>query len=153
MTRRRLLDLLTVKSGETKPISDWTYEGMVLLETDTLEFYQLKGGQWVRFIGSSGSADPTTSVTATTYTVLTSDRVILVDDDTAGANVTVTLPAAATAGSGFSVVIMKTGSTGQVTIDGNGSETINGELTFDLAVQYESVKVVTNGTAWFIIEA
>lgn len=37
------------------------------------------------------------------------------------------------------------------TIDGAGDETINGASTFVLDVQYERVKIVSNGTAWFNI--
>lgn len=93
----------------------------------------------------------TTSVTATTYTTLITDDVILVDDDTAGADVTITLLAAATAGDGFQMTIKKLGTTGTVTLDGNGSETIDGELTLDILVQYNSVTLVCDGSNWYII--
>lgn len=98
-------------------------------------------------------AATTTSVTSTTYTALATDAVILVDDDTAAATVTITLPAAATAGDGFQLVVFKQGSTANIIIAGDGVETINGELTTRLIAQYESIKLITNGTAWFIIEA
>jgi uncharacterized Zn-binding protein involved in type VI secretion len=88
-----------------------------------------------------------------TYTALATDAVILVDDDTAAATVTITLPAAATAGDGFQLVVFKQGSTANIIIAGDGVETINGELTTRLIAQYESIKLITNGTAWFIIEA
>lgn len=106
-----------------------------------------------RAILDGGVRKPATTVTSTAYTALVTDSNILVDDDTAGAQVTITLPAAATAANGFELVIMKIGGTANVVIDGSGSETINGVTTQTLTSQYESIKILTNGTAWFIIEA
>lgn len=96
---------------------------------------------------------PTKNITTTAYTALLTDTVLLVDDDTAGAAVTVTLPVAATAESGFFLVIFKKGTTGNVVIDGAGAETINGAATQSLVAQYESIKIVTDGNSWFVIEA
>lgn len=104
-----------------------------------------------RLTAKHGISTPTTSVTATTYTTLATDSVILVDDDTAAAEVTVTLLAAATAGDGFLLNIKKTGSTANVVIDGNGAETIDGATTNTLTTQYESVKLICDGTEWHII--
>lgn len=39
--------------------------------------------------------------------------------------------------------------TDDATIDGNGAETINGAANFVLDVQYEWVKVVTDGVSWY----
>jgi hypothetical protein len=38
-----------------------------------------------------------------------------------------------------------------VTIDGNAAETIDGDLTIDLTLQYESVMIVCDGSNWHII--
>lgn len=89
-----------------------------------------------------------TTVTTTSHTAA-NEHVILVDDDTAGAAVTVTLPAAS-GNSGLQYVIKKIGSTANVVIDGNGSETIDGATTATLTTQYEVMTVICNGTAWFI---
>jgi len=126
--------------------------GALTLDTDLAI---TEGGTGASTVGAAKQnlQVPTRTVTATTDTALVTDSTILVDDDTAAATVTVTLPAAATAGDGFEIVIMKTGSTADVIIDGSGTETINGDLTQTLSVQYGSVKLITNGTAWFIIEA
>jgi hypothetical protein len=60
--------------------------------------------------------------------------------------VTCTLPSAATVGNGFFVNISNQG-TGTVTIDGDGAETIDGEVTKDLAPG-ESCTVVCNAVLW-----
>jgi hypothetical protein len=37
-----------------------------------------------------------------------------------------------------------------VTVDGNASETIDGALTYALAVQYQSITIISDGTNWHI---
>jgi hypothetical protein len=65
-------------------------------------------------------------------------------------DITVNLVAAATCGSGFKYQI-KNRSTNTITIDPNGSETIDGSATFDLSTQEASVTLITDGSNWFII--
>lgn len=74
----------------------------------------------------------TTSVTLD----IAGPRIIYVDDDTAGGVVTVTLPAKGGADKA-TFEIKKLGSTANVIIDGNGSETIDGATTAVLTQQYE----------------
>jgi len=48
--------------------------------------------------------------------------------------------------------IKKIGAAGNdVVIDGASSETIDGATTFTMDIQYESVTLVCNGSAWFIV--
>ena len=89
----------------------------------------------------------TVTVTTTSHTAA-DDHVILVDDDTAAAQVTVTLPASA---DGNQYHIKKLGTTANVVIDGNGSETIDGALTVTLSIQYDSIMIVADGANWHII--
>ena len=62
----------------------------------------------------------------------------------------VNLVAAATCTSGFKYQI-KNRSTNAITINPNGSETIDGALTFSLSTQEASVTLITDGSNWFII--
>lgn len=82
------------------------------------------------------------------YTIAVTDAVILADAS-AGA-FTLTLPAAATAGSGKKFLIIKTdASLNAVTIDGNGAETIDGQVSLMLISQYQTLTVVGDGSsAW-----
>lgn len=89
------------------------------------------------------------TVILTTHTAAIEDAV-LVDDDTAGGAVTVNLPLAAANG-GKLYHIKKLGTTGSVTVDGNGSETIDGSLTFTLTAQYQAITIVTDGSNWHIL--
>jgi hypothetical protein len=84
-----------------------------------------------------------------TYTATASDHVILCD--ASGGTFTVTLPAVSGV-TGLVLHIKKTDSSSSaVTIDGNSAETIDGDQTIDLTLQYESVMIVSDGTSWHII--
>lgn len=88
------------------------------------------------------------------YTLTTADSVILCNA-TSG-SFTITLPAASTCYDPTNLAsivynISKIDSSANtVTIDGNGSETIGGELTFDLIAQNEVLTLVTNGSNWYL---
>jgi hypothetical protein len=71
--------------------------------------------------------------------------------DATGAAFTVTLPPAAQY-KGLQFIIKKVdASANAVTIDGAGSETIDGAATLDLASQYDSATVISDGTGWHVI--
>ena len=77
------------------------------------------------------------------YTVTSADRGRLI---TVTGTTTITLPAAATAGEGFPLLIVNIG-TGVVTIDGATSETINGNTSVDVQ-SGDSFLLTCNGTSW-----
>lgn len=93
----------------------------------------------------------TRAVVATGAVTTADNHQLLLCDATAGA-ITLTLPLAATAADGFTVAIKKSDvSANAVTVDGNGTETIDGGLNFILSSQYEYVVLVCNGTSWSIV--
>lgn len=99
--------------------------------------------------GAVGKKTVTSSKT-TAYTTTTTDDVVLCDASSAG--FTITLVTAA-GNSGLELVIRKTDSTfNQIIIDGNGSETIDGALTKRLSTQYESIKIISDGSNWLLVE-
>jgi hypothetical protein len=83
------------------------------------------------------------------YTATSSDHTILCD--ASGGSFTVTLPAA----SGVTRIIYhikKTDSSGNtVTVDGNASETIDGDTTKIISTQYDSMMITCDGSNWHII--
>jgi hypothetical protein len=99
---------------------------------------------------SGGMTVAVETLTGTSDTLDGDNLVVLVDDDTAGSTVTITLPAAAS-NDGRVYHIKKLGTTANVIIDGNASETIDGETTFTLTIQYESIKLVCDGSNWSIL--
>ena len=96
-------------------------------------------------------ASPAINAQSANYTVLATDQNKLITVDATGGSRTITLLAAATAGSGFKIGIKKIDiSTNTVIIDANASETIDGALTYTLSNQYEDVYIISNGTNWYI---
>lgn len=93
--------------------------------------------------------DLVVTVTATTYTI-EGKKYILVDDDTAGGAVTITLPPAIDS-TDREIIVKKLGTTGNVTVDGNGSETIDGVTTNVITTQYAAIHIVSDGAGWFTI--
>ena len=89
------------------------------------------------------------TVTDTSYSVGPED-VVLVDDDAAGAAVTINLPSATT-NKGRVKHIKKLGSTGNVTVDGSGLETIDEATTNVLTTQYGVLIIVSDGTEWWTL--
>ena len=76
---------------------------------------------------------------------------ILVNNSAADA--TVTLPAASAASERiYNIKKINSSAAYKVIIDGNGSETIDGSTTYNLYLQYESVKIQSDGSNWHILE-
>jgi hypothetical protein len=100
--------------------------------------------------GTNAFGNPVTVSTKTsTYTLMVTDFVIL-GDCTSGA-FSLNLPTAS-AGVGRIFFLKKIDSSANVlTIQANGSELIDGNNTFLLPSQRQSVTVVSSGTAWYIL--
>lgn len=98
---------------------------------------------------AGGPVAISTKTGPTTYTVLSTDCVLRAD--ASGGSITFNLPAASTV-TGRIFYFKRIDSSGNtVTIDANGSETIDGALTQTLPVQYFSLTIISNGTSWDII--
>lgn len=95
-------------------------------------------------IGPLMLTDPTPVVAA--YSMRFDDELVLADA-TAGA-FTVTLPDVTLDARPF-YVIKKVDAVATVTVDGNGSQTIDGALTVDLASQWDSLLLVHDNAAWY----
>lgn len=91
-------------------------------------------------------AQPTAStLSEATATLEAKPQALLVDDDTAGETVTITLPSAPAAAN-IQFDIKKVGSTADVVIVG----TIDGQSSLTLRYQNSSVSLFSNGVAYFI---
>jgi hypothetical protein len=90
--------------------------------------------------------------TATSYTALADDYLIRVTS-TAAAR-TITLPTAASiAGRVYEIKDASGGAaTNNITINADGTETIDGELTQAIISNYGSIKIVSDGTNWSIVK-
>lgn len=98
--------------------------------------------------GAEGVKKDLTSVSTST-TLNDSHWTVLVD--ASGGAVTITLPAAADHKYREYNIKKIDSSAYAVTVDGNGSETIDGATTQVISAQWDCVTVHCNGTAWFVI--
>lgn len=91
----------------------------------------------------------TVDAKSSNYTVLASDAGKLLTVSAAAAPRTITLPAAATVGNGFSIKVKKSDSSvNTVAIDANAAETIDGSLTKILRKEDQSISLVCDGANW-----
>ena len=104
-----------------------------------------------------GGADALTvfgflAVTASSTLTAANQRQLINVDATSGV-ITITLPAAATVGSGWAVQIRKAdASANLVTISRSGTDLINGVATLPLAVQHQSFILFSlGGTSWGVV--
>lgn len=107
------------------------------------------GRIWLDTADNSGTSGVRTVVTIISNTTLdlTNDVVLV---DTSGGPITVTLPVAADrVGKQFDI---KNIGTGVATIDGDGSETIDGSLTIKLSGALKpAATVVNDGSNWWVL--
>lgn len=99
-------------------------------------------------ITASASGYSVTTKTTTHTETATSGEVIILCDTTSG-GFTVNLPSAVS--NTAKITIKKIAGSNNLTIDGNGSQTIDGGLTAVLVRIYESVTLISDNANWHII--
>lgn len=105
----------------------------------------MTGPAWIPGTSSGATTTfPFTNKTAT-YTIDDQDCIINCTSNT----FTVTLPTSVGLTGQFFVI--KNSGNGIITIEADAAETIDGELFKVLAVQYESITVVSDGANWIIV--
>ena len=100
-------------------------------------------------VGGALKGARTTSA-AGVYTVLITDFIVAKTGITGGGD-TVTLPTVAAAGAGRIFIIKDeagTAGTNNITVDGNGAETIDGAANVTISANYGSVNLYCTGTSW-----
>lgn len=100
---------------------------------------------------NGGLALPVDSYSASPVNVQTNQYAIVCDCTSEA--ITVNLPAAADADATRKVFVIKKvdSSANAVTIDANGTETIDGSETYTLSNQWDTVTVLSDGTQWLIV--
>lgn len=139
--------LVTVKhaAGGAGQLSLVTGGDFVLGDTSHwIDFYV--NGTQLEEIARFPSAGSVVSSKSGNYTVTVADRGDLIE---CTATLTLSLPAAATAGKGFDLLVECAG--GVTTIDPSGAETIGGASTL-LLYRGDKVRITCTGTAWKIVQ-
>ena len=138
-------DTVRISSAYTLPTSDGT-NGQVLT-TD--------GSGAVTFADAGGGGGGASALTIDTktgaYTVVSGDLGKIIEFTGTGA-VTASLTSASTLGSGWYAYIRSNKTTGFITIDPDGSETIEGATTLSVK-RGQTVKIVSGGTNWLVTES
>jgi len=126
------------------PVEDGSADQV--LKTDgsgNLSFTTVSGGATAPTVTSDS---PSGDVTITTTTGI--EEIYLL---TPSADITVNLPSASTAGSGYKYLIKNLSSSYILTVDANSTETIDNTETYDINIQYQSLSIVSDGSNWHII--
>ena len=149
-------DALTVpNTNPVKADSAGRFPDIFLQDQDYKVVWKTAAGVTVATPDPVRAAEPnSTAVIAktTTYTVTAADNGKLIKADATAGAFTITLPAAATAGDGFEVSVKKVDSSANaVTLDADGSETIDGDTDVSLPNQFDVVTVRSDGTSWQVL--
>ena len=94
-----------------------------------------------------------TSVVAGSTAVATTDDGITYICDTTSGNVTLTLPAVATAGAGFFFASIKVHADNQVIVDPNGAELVQSASTYTQDGDDEAAVYFCDGSSWHVMSA
>lgn len=112
------------------------------------QIYEVKAQTFKTQSGTVGGNVAVRSVT-TTDTATVADEILLLS----GASFTQNLPTAVgNTGKTFTIKHNGTSLTQVYTLDGNGSQTIDGATTYGLYTNGETVKLVSDGANWHVIE-
>ena len=102
--------------------------------------------------GGGGSTPDTTTVSqGTDYTISTSTGIEEAFFITPTADINVNLPSAVTVGEGYKYNIKNLASGFSLTVDADGSQTIDASLTYVINNQFQSITIMSDGANWFII--
>jgi len=112
---------------------------------DTTQLYQAI----LELINTGGSGVAEVAFGDSPYTAISGSKIIEVD--TSGGNVVVNLPAVAGVTGQRWIVAKMTADANTVTIDGNSSETINGETTQVIEYQYTVLTVLALSSEWALV--
>ena len=134
---------LVIPSGTTAQRPTTPLNGMVRYNQTLFRYegYNTNSSSWVSLSGSTATAK------SANYTAVDGDFILMT---TSTINRTVTLPLAANSTNAIIEVKKIDSAIGNVIIDANGAETIDGATTFTIDTQYQSIKLHCDGTSWWI---
>ncbi len=142
-----------IAAANLTDLNDVNYTAGAGIDGYVLEYVHANNRWEAKAASGGGASVPTTTAVSqgTDYTISTTSGIEEIFFITPTADISVNLPAAATAGDGYKYNIKNLASGFTLTIDPNSTETIDGSTTFDLASQYQSITIVSDGSNWFII--
>ena len=141
--------IVQANSTQTKDLQEWnTSGGTVLNVVDHAGNVGIGTSAPASMLDLHGSLSLPIKTITSAYTITASDYTILCNNTSA---ITITLPTAAGISGRVYVLKKISSNTYAVTVDGNGSETIDGASTISISTQWLSYMIQSNGTSWFVI--
>jgi hypothetical protein len=145
---------ITWRSGSGAPSDSLGEDGDFYLRTDTFDVYKKAAGTYAIELNIKGATGATGSMGVLTVVTRSSNTILGAGDSGriihASGTYTQTIDAAATLGSGWWCIVKNTG-TGLITLDPNGSETIDG-VTTKILQPGETQYLSCNGTGFINAE-
>ena len=139
-------------SGQSNVVADSTSDTLTLVAGSNITITTNATNDEITIASAGGANLPTvTTLTNTTNTLTVGDISKIIRIDTTSNNVTATLPTAV-GNTGYIFWIKRiSGGSNTATIDTTSSQTIDGQSTAVLTVEYEAIGLYSNGTNWEII--
>jgi hypothetical protein len=127
--------------------------GNTIITIDNINLYdQLDWTGLTATIADLNSTSTETLLKTSTYTVSISDRGKTILADASGGAFTINLPASATAGNKFKIIIKKIdNSTNAVTIDPAGTEKIDEQTTYVLQDYFDFIESHSDASNWHVV--
>ena len=120
-------------------------EGLLVYDTDTKSFWYYSGSQWHQL--NSGYA-PEKTITAS-YSITPSDFTLFAN---VSSNMIITLPDINAVPSGKIYIIKAINLLGSLSVATQGTDKIDGQSSYTFSTQYETLKVQSDGSNWWIIK-
>ena len=115
--------------------ANMTYDGTTITLNDNVK--------------TGGGMNNTVSSVKTSGATLSVDEHIILADPSGGA-FTLTLPAVSGLAGTIFIIKNSTASTNILTIDGDGSETIDDQTTYTMGTPYASITLICDGSEWWV---
>jgi len=145
--------LTGISSESLNDLSDVSFTAGAGIDNYVLT-YDHSTTSWGAEASSGGGAtapNVTSASPSSDYTISTTTGIEEIYLLTPSADITVNLPSASTAGSGYKYLIKNLSSSYILTVDANSTETIDNTETYDINIQYQSLSIVSDGSNWHII--
>jgi len=137
--------------NEIKSMKDsWEgFAGNIRKKYDDLknEIMTINGKQWFQFGGYSPISNGSLALSSSVSSDYTPSNETVILADASNGNVTVSLPDVASYKNHFYHIKKTDSSSNKVIISG----TIDGQSSYEIQIQYDSIKVFSDGSSWYIL--
>lgn len=142
------IDKITVYANDTVPSDTLGTSGDIcILKSSNPDIYQNVNNEWVLY------GTPATRTISSSGTITLTKPKEIIFTDTSSSSIAITLSSSSTL-NGHEVIVKDISSNAQtnnITIDNEGSETIDGSSSYIIDADHGHITMVSDGNNWFII--